>query len=97
MAELHGSQYVQEFSRKIYQQLGMHVLVLVSHVNTRGTTCMARWALDCISGFPIDIGLNSHDFNDKLGGQSLAEIWEYWEEEPIMTEWTKYAQSQMGE
>ena len=41
--------------------------------------------------------VHSHDFNDTLDGKSLSEVREGWEEEPIMQEWTRYAQSQMGE
>jgi len=39
----------------------------------------------------------SHDFNDALDGKSLSEVRQGWEEEPILQEWTRYAQSQMGE
>jgi hypothetical protein len=44
----------------------------------------------------IHIRPDSHDFNDKLDGQSLADVRDGWEDEPIMMEWTKYAQTQMG-
>jgi hypothetical protein len=38
----------------------------------------------------------SHDFNAQLDGESLEDVRENWEDEPIMDEWAKYAQSQMG-
>jgi hypothetical protein len=37
MAEVHGGQYVKEFARQMYMQLGMRVLVLSAHHDTSGT------------------------------------------------------------
>ena len=40
-AELHGGQYVKEFARQMWMQLGMRVLVLSAHHATDGTLSMA--------------------------------------------------------
>lgn len=39
---------------------------------------------------------NSHDFNDRLGGDSFETIRPDWETGDILEEWGKYAHSQMG-
>lgn len=41
MAELHGAQYVKEFSKQMFMQLGMRVLVLSAHHDTTGTLSLA--------------------------------------------------------
>ncbi len=39
---MHGSQYVKEFARQMFRHLGMRVLVLSAHTDTKGTMCIAR-------------------------------------------------------
>jgi hypothetical protein len=39
---------------------------------------------------------DSHDFNGELNGEAMSAVRPGWEQEPIMKEWMKFAQSQMG-
>jgi hypothetical protein len=41
MAEIHGAQYVKEFARQMWTQLGMRVLVLLAHHDTNGVLSLA--------------------------------------------------------
>ena len=40
-AESHGGRYVKEFSRQMWLQLGMRVVVLSAHHDTNGTLSLA--------------------------------------------------------
>jgi len=41
MAEVHGAQYVKEFARQMWTQLGMRVLVMLAHQDTNGVVSLA--------------------------------------------------------
>jgi hypothetical protein len=41
MAEVHGAQYVKEFARQMWTQLGMRVLVMSAHQDTNGVVSLA--------------------------------------------------------
>ena len=38
----------------------------------------------------------SHDFNGELGGRPMSSVRPGWEGGPIMKEWARYAQAEMG-
>jgi hypothetical protein len=40
--------------------------------------------------------ITSHDFNDSLSGECLADVRPHWDDGDIMEEWAKYGQSQLG-
>ena len=98
MAETHGGQYVKEFARQMWMQLGMRVLVLSAHHDTTGTLSLAR----CVGNpvyisFLIYFHFNSHDCNNELGAESMASARPGWEDSGVWDEWARYARSQMGE
>ena len=96
MAELHGGQYVKEFARQMFAQLGMRVLVLSAHHDTNGTLSIARHVCSFHSSYLMALTLHSHDYND-LSVASVDDIRLGWEGEPIMKEWARYTKSQMGQ
>jgi hypothetical protein len=42
MAETHGGQYVNQFARQMYLQLGMRVLVFSAHHDTSGALSLSQ-------------------------------------------------------
>jgi hypothetical protein len=41
VAEVHGGQYVKEFARQMWMQLGMRVMILSAHHDTQGNLSLA--------------------------------------------------------
>jgi hypothetical protein len=41
MAELHAAKYAKQFSRVMWQQCGMRLIVLEAHHDTKGELCIA--------------------------------------------------------
>lgn len=40
--------------------------------------------------------LYSHDFNDDLGGRSFGQVRPNWMENPILGEWSRYVEAELG-
>ena len=99
MAETHAGQYVKEFAQQMYRQLGMRVLVMSAHHDTQGLLSLSRWVeTQYFRGSHNLLAIpSSHDFNHELNGEPMETVRPGWEDEPITTEWAKYAQSQMGQ
>ena len=101
MAKLHGPQYVKEFARQMWMQLGMRVLILSAHHDSTGTLSLATWVI-----YSFHILLSQVFLLQQPWLQwgfwwainiAMTSVQPGWEHEPIMNEWARFVKTQMGE
>jgi hypothetical protein len=99
MAEKYAQQYVKEFSEQMWKQLGIRVFVLTAHKDTAGTIDVAEYVSYCslaLNSESHQSNIRSHDFNEDFGGRSFTSVRLNWMQKPIVGEWLRYAECELG-